>query len=414
MKAFAATSKWKKGRRVSAKALGPSVVDITLDMNWYDSWLAQQLENLPSCVRDLNVTGGSPVEKPHLDQLIHAIEDFIKLEEVVTIDGIAKYLGKLEVFESEDDLLPAQKLLIFAVLGWRSMLYQASFNTCSIKEFAVHRDSDQPHSGLVFDTYRVPAHLSNRPLWVLLKAFGNLLPARDPTAPQLASENGKLVSSWMPLYPMETNAYLLNALLRVRIRWVDSLALHLDYDKSTRTLSLFAYPSFCLEMLSSEGAIHSFASVDRSGIDPRANKDGVSHLLLEVLLSYRLLFGQSAKSRKLFRQSFQPPGKAGCRIDSILPLLCTRNQIPFSQSLGMPADKPIYFASQDFPILQERIEIIAKELKDSRPSSLSSLIRDRRDTLQFWTFWLVLIIGGISTVLSLTQVILQAVQLIQS
>ena len=382
-------------------------------MSWYGAWLSRQLDNLPYCLKELRVGNDGLLGKSNdLDRLFKALEDYTRIDEGVSIDEIVIHLQKIEMLDNVEELLVAQRLLIFAALGWGSMLYQAAFNVCSLQELAIHQGSDQPQSGLVFDTYRVPADLSDRPLSVLLKAFGNLLPARSPDITQVASENSKVASSWLPLYPTETNAYLLHTLLRVRIRWVDALALHLDYDKSSRTLSLFSYPSFCLEKLLSGGVVYSFASIERYSADPRADKEDISQFLQEVLLSYRLLFGQSAKSRRLFRHTFKPPGGHDNQVDCLLPLICTRKQLADTPT-SIPMDRPIYFAARDFPVLYERIEIIFKELKDARPKSIHDLIRDRRDTLQYWTFWLVAIIGGISILLSLIQVILQAVELIQ-
>ena len=387
-----------------------------VDMSWYGTWLSEQLKNLPYCLKELRVGSDGLLGKSNgLDRIFKALEDYIRIDEGVSIDEIVIHLQKIEMLDSAEELLGAQRLLIFAVLGWGSMLYQAAFNVCSLQELAIHQDSDQPQSGLVFDTYRVPADLSDRPLSILLKAFGNILPSRSSDIAQVASENSKIASSWTPLYPTETNAYLLHTLLRVHIRWVDALALHLDYDKSSRTLSLFSYPSFCLEMLHSGGIVYSFASIEDYGPDLRAdrdNKEDISQFLQEVLLSYRLLFGQSAKSRRLFRHTFKPPGGHDNLADFLLPLICTRKQLVDTPK-SIPMDRPIYFTARDFPVLYDRIEIISKELKDARPKSIHDLIRDRRDTLQYWTFWLVAIIGGISILLSLIQVILQAVQLIQ-
>lgn len=222
-----------------------------------------------------------------------------------------------------------------------------------------------------------------------------------------------MASSWHPLYPNETNAYLLHVLLHVNIQWVDSLSLHLDYDKSSRTLSLFSYPSFCLEMLHTRGVVYSFASIDGPCIDPRANNDDISQYLQEVLLSYRLLFGQSAASRKFFRRTFSPSEVQGCQLDTLLPQLCAKSRLD-SPSGFMPVDQSVYFSNRDFPVLYDRILLIANELKDASPKSFSGLLRDRRDTLQYWTFWLVSIIGGVSVLLSLIQVILQGIQLAQS
>lgn len=409
---FTTPSNLAKERKNSTKRR-VGVISSIIDMSWYDAWLSQQLKDIPCCIRELRVGSNSLLTKSCLDRLFTAIECIAQEIEGVSIDEIVARLQEIGILDSTDKFLDAQKLLVFAVLGWQSMLYQAAFNVCSVRELAIHQHSDQPESGLVFDRYRVATSLSDRPLSVLMKAFGNLLPARPSTTAKFAIENSKTAPSWLPLYPAETNAYLLHVLLRVHIRWVDSLALHLDYDKSTRTLSLFSYPSFCLKMLLSGGTVYAFASIEEYSADPRSNKDDISQILREVLLSYRLLFGQSGKSRKLFRQTFKPPEKNGCQVDSLLPLICTTKQPPHISTL-IPIDRPVYFAARDFPVLSERIELIAKELKGARPNSIAGLIRDRRDTLQFWTFWLVSIIGGISILLSIAQVALQAVQLAQS
>jgi hypothetical protein len=51
---------------------------------------------------------------------------------------------------------------------------------------------------------------------------------------------------------------------------------------------------------------------------------------------------------------------------------------------------------------------------EAKPKSIGALLCDRRDTLQYWTFWLVSIIGGISISLTALQVALQAAQVAQS
>lgn len=385
----------------------------SVDMSWYNAWLSQQLENLPFCLRELNVGGEKLQTKQSLVSLYEEIRDYARKSDGASIDEILEHLQDAGLFDRQKEFVGAQRLLIFAILGWQSMLYQAAFNVCSVQELAIHEDSRQPQSGLVFDTYRVAADLADRPLSILLKAFGNLLPARSSRTAQLASETGKMASSWHPLYPDETNAYLLHVLLHVHIQWVDSLCLHLDYDKSSRTLSLFSFPSFCLEMLHTHGVIYSFASIEGPCADPRANSDDISQYLLEVLLSYRLLFGQSASSRKFFRRTFSPSGVQGCQLDTLLPQLCAKSRLDCSSSLIL-VDRPVYFSARDFPVLCDRIELIANELKDAKPKSFGGLIRDRRDTLQYWTFWLVSIIGGVSILLSLIQVILQGIQLTQS
>jgi hypothetical protein len=334
-----------------------------------------------------------------------------------SVDDVVEYLDTKNAFEDAiDHTFDSKRLLVFAILGWQSMIYQPAFNICPPNQLAIHHDAGNPDSGLVFDEYTVSAEMCDRPLHVLLKSFGNLLPARSSNTALAAVESSKAAASWTALYPSELNAYLLHALLRVRFRWVDTLALHLDYDRSTRTLSLFSFPSMCISQLRDRnGTVFAFASTEVQPADPRADEDDIAHFLEEVLLSFRLLFGQSAKSRKLFRHIFSPAEAPFPQPDTLLPHLCSEKQL-LSSAVGegwMPKDRRVYYAARDFPVLYERVELLAKELNGVKPKSMGDLLRDRRDTLQFWTFWLVAAVGGASVTLSLIQVILQSIQIAQ-
>jgi hypothetical protein len=127
----------------------------------------------------------------------------------------------------------------------------------------------------------------------------------------------------------------------------------------------------------------------------------------EVLLSYRLMFGQHDPSGKLFKHILKPMGQMP---DELLSILCMEKNINRTSAPNLP----LYFTAQHFPILSQRIEFIAADLNAFRSSSMGELLHDRRDKLQYWTFWLVSIIGGISIVLSLIQVILQGIQLVKA
>jgi len=291
------------------------------------------------------------------------------------------------------------------------MLFLPSFQSNALHEFVIHRAPNEPNSGLLFDTYSVSLNMADRPLPILLKAFGNLLPARCRSSENVASEMAKAVYLWTSLSSSDTNAYLLHTLLRVDIRWVDTLALHLDYDKSTGTLSIFRYPSFCIAMLQSKGAIYSFSSTEQHPADPRATEEEITCFLRETLLSYRLLFGQSKPARRFFRNMLSSGSVSDSNLDPLLRSLCLDHY--FAHSF-VPADRPVYVTARDFLVLGERLELLAAELRGTKPKSWRDLLRDRRDTLQYWTFWLVAIAGGIGIMLSLMQVILGIIQVLQS
>ncbi|KAI0861637.1 hypothetical protein F4860DRAFT_475714 [Xylaria cubensis] len=405
----------RKVRRLAAKDTVLGRGQSLVDLDWYTSWLTMKLQAISGPLRSI-VVGDSPLFKPAgFNALILAVENFTSQNDGISIEEIIEHLLTTRVLSKDltDDLSPL-RTLIFAVLGWRTMLYVPALNVCSFDELAIQQKEGDIDSGLVFDTYRVSAQLSDRPLSVLLKSFGNLLPARSEASTQAASESSKSVATWTALWPQEMNAYLLQTLLRVRFRWVESLALHLDYDKSTRTLSLFAFPSICVFMLQKSDAIFAFASTETHAADPRGNQDDIRSFLQEVLLSYRLLFAQTPKAHKVFRRISSPSMMPHTAADTLLPLLCTNKHLKRDvNNEWLPEDRPVYFASKDFGVLYDRVALLAKEIENVRPQSMGDLLRDRRDKLQYWTFWLISIIGVIGILLSLTQVVLQGYQVSQ-
>ena len=228
------------------------------------------------------------------------------------------------------------------------MLYLPAFNSCPLEELAVYQDVDQPHSGLVFDTFKMSVDLADRPMSIMLKGYGNILLSRSEELTKVTCEGNTDTSTWFSTEPAEVNADLLHALLRVDFRWVDTMALHLDYDSSTRTLSLFRYPSLCVAMLQSEGALYSFASTELNSSDPRANHDEITDILKETLLSYRLLFGQTRSSRLLFRRLLRSSSILSWNSDPFLSGLCSERY--FSHPFVLQ-DRLVYFAHRDFPVL---------------------------------------------------------------
>ena len=369
---------------------------------------------MPHALQELRVRDAKLTEGNVFEQLFAAVAAFAQSDEGVSIDDVVEHLEESQNLEKADEALNAKRWLVFAILGWQSMLYLPAFNTCALDDLAVHEDDDQSRSGLVFDRNKVSANLSERPLFVLMKAFGNVIPPAPENSFQHASLKSKQAAKWIPLNPVEMNTHFLITLLGIKIRWVDSLSLHFDYNKSTRTLSLFSCPSFCVAALQSKGTIYSFASTEKTSFDPRGNEEDITNILQEILLSYRLLFGQHGPSRKLFPKLYNSTTRLR-EPDQLLPKLCMLKNIKKTselQAFTLP-DPPIYYAAQHFPMLSTKVEILANELKDSRPTSFKELLHDRRDTLQYWTFWLVSIFGGTSIILSLMQVVLQMVELMR-
>lgn len=348
-----------------------------------------------------------------------AVNKYVCQGESCGIDEIVEHLDTHQLrshYENATETLIHQRYLFFSILAWQSMLFLPSFDFYSLNgyaidrdtQFAIHQDINQPNSGLIFDSYQMPMDLADRETAILLKGFGNLLPTRPLHLAKLASETSKEALTWSPIFPVDINAHILSTIMRVRIYWVDILSLHLDYDQATRTLSLFRFPSFCVATLRSRGALYSFASSERQSADPRAAYDEITDILKETLLSYRLLFGQSRRSRNLFRRLYRNNLEVSRGGDNLLYKLCAQTRF---KHVAVPDDRPVYYTEREFPILGERIKLLAQELKAVKPRSWNQLLRDRRDKLQYWTFWLVAIIGSTSIILTLIQVVLAGLTL---
>lgn len=66
---------------------------------------------------------------------------------------------------------------------------------------------------------------------------------------------------------------------------------------------------------------------------------------------------------------------------------------------------------KDFPYFGERLRHLNKILASHKPRSLRELWKDQRDTLSWWTFWLVVVFGIISVLLALGSLVVSAWQL---
>jgi hypothetical protein len=156
----------------------------------------------------------------------------------------------------------------------------------------------------------------------------------------------------------------------------------------------------------------------------------------EIMLSYRLLFGQDGKSRKLARGEISRL-KNSCakqNVDAMLLDLCERKYkhgslwwkrydkvlqsyppemwpITCRSMEGHLQQSNVYNARDDFPRLGPRLIKLQQFSARQRPSKLTDLWRDRRHPLQWYTFWAVLLVGGLAIIMSALQLAVTIAQL---
>lgn len=73
-------------------------------------------------------------------------------------------------------------------------------------------------------------------------------------------------------------------------------------------------------------------------------------------------------------------------------------------------ERDVYSAVEDFPRLGRRLMQLQKFNLRQRPSKLTDLWRDRRNALQWYTFWAVLIIGGMANLIAVLQLVVALYQ----
>lgn len=148
-----------------------------------------------------------------------------------------------------------------------------------------------------------------------------------------------------------------------------------------------------------------------------ASKDVEYNLELnqEVLMSYRLLFGQTGASRKRVRTQLQSI-KQNLGYDEFLERICCQ---PSKQLRKLPSslwpiscrkvvedtlqEEDTYSSQDDFPLLGQRLVKLQEYNLRQQPSRLRDLWRDRRNPLTWYTFWVVLIFGSVSITIALLQ-----------
>ncbi len=386
-------------------------------LRWYPWWLKEQLKQVPPSILS-SIVGHEllpgNVWTPELGRIFCEIAAFTTSGQRPSVDEIVRHIfskGLMEEGTGNDGNLEARSL-VFAVIGWQTMLYKPALGTCPPQQFAIIDEQDG-YRGQAFMALKQCQGAAKRPLHDFLLGFGILLPPPNlcmSTSVEITTSFAKLNT----VEPSSFNAFLLSTIGHYKIEWVDVLSCHLEVDERAKTIFLFRYPSFCAASRCCEmrekakNAVIYAAASPASSSRQWACEEDVTHLLHETLLSYRLLFGQNKQSRKLYKKldpfaCIPPEGR-----DLLLSSLCGQKSFSMAQVVS---DQDFYDLNRQFPVLRSRIANLHRLLSASQPRGWNELWRDKRDSAGWYTFWVVLVFGGIALLLSALQVVLQIVQI---
>ncbi|MCJ1309172.1 hypothetical protein MMC25_002828 [Agyrium rufum] len=305
-----------------------------------------------------------------------------------TVDGI---LQSLLVPFSQDivSLDPRSRELcrqaIFKGLSWLTMLFNAS-RTSEIGKFRM----DVPLTDVGLREFQA-IDMSQRPISRLIRGFGPLWPSSEQISTVLEASHTDL------LYASSLNIFSLKLVDKVRVQWTSSLGCHLMFNPLARTLLVYSFPTFCaLHCLDSR--THSFLDIamHEYSDSPEVTSSVLAALGREVILSYRLLFGQDPRSRKEFlRIEKRKVTTFENQHDALLDVLCGKAVAGHAKTLpreiwpescvdedGKLLEQDVYSVALEFPILGPRLLKIQNFDLRQRPSRVRDLWRDRRNPLQ--------------------------------
>ncbi|KAF4458058.1 hypothetical protein F53441_133 [Fusarium austroafricanum] len=295
--------------------------------------------------------------------------------------------------------------LIFASIGWLTMLYTAKPESCG-SDFTIKSD----HRVWPATGNQRASSACHRPLGAVLRNY-EVMPIACPPEVRASSGRDRLLSV------THLNFFTMSRLGDVTVTWVDDLSKHCDFDRYSRTkeLKLFRVPSICAKICLSEseevliGRLFGSHNCNHS-CTKRAESLARSYLI-EVLLSYRLLFGQHRSSRKLFLKHEQERAKYNGSIDPLLCALCgTKDMGNFTETMTLLRERGVYNADINFPHLGARLAELADYSASQRPRDLVEVWNDERDPERLFAFRSLIIVGVVSISLSFVQIIVGLAQ----
>ncbi|KIV96657.1 hypothetical protein PV10_00495 [Exophiala mesophila] len=412
------------------EAINPGSRELAKSMTWYGFWVAEQITSLRPCLVNLIPdydNDDNDLWQPQFLNLWDRIALHLRTNTDTRIDTIIDLLIKDEIFQLDQErknLFQARQV-VFSVIGWQTMIWKAETGVCPPGQLAIsdERNGFQGENELSF---RQDQSCCKRSLQQVIMGFGILLPSSPQCRLELrresqATEGTTAALSSSPNYnclptisPASLNMFMLSTVGGIRIQWTDVLSHHLELNNKDRIIYLYRFPSFCLlnvpatsdEESKTERHTPIYACCD-STVNNKywAGQDDIRDLLRETLLSYRVLFGQDKRSRKMYKR-LRPFGDCSKREqDVLLNELCSREHCDLTAN----EDRDNYDPCEDFPLYSNRFKVLHQVLMNTKARTWKQLWKDKRDSAAWLTFWLLLIFGGLGVMFSFMQMILQVI-----
>ncbi|CVL05077.1 uncharacterized protein FMAN_13039 [Fusarium mangiferae] len=236
-------------------------------------------------------------------------------------------------------------------------------------------------------------------------------------SPSFANHSSAGLIESLSIEARDLNLSKLMTLARVRLIWTDNLSRHLLLSRrgQKKYLELFALPcALHRGSLNVFGTIgisadlldeieSSYANLFNPIVPNRIHKYVENFIGLRLWCWCLSCSSQRLKSREL-RMLKSQVSRVGRRNDRFRH---SQLQLPYDPMLDTLAGREATWWDQtEFENLWPRILALEKCLQEARPWSFWVLLRDKRDTVQYWTF----LFGTVILALTMVQVVLGALQ----
>ena len=326
----------------------------------------------------------------------------------------------------KDDSEPLAIQMVFQFVAWLTALYaplpDASTSHLAIVKNAIAVRQRRRLRNPVLRSSLVEINAGYQPIHRLLNRFGSVLPEVQPVIRPEASGGLEAGAEWITATYVSFHS--LQQVLNVEIEWVDTLNQHLDFDQRNNILRVFRLPSICRLMYrDEEGTLLTRLYVENereaggynqqhSGLHP--SKADFEDFLVEILLSYRLIFGRYSRSRskisRLLDSKKESWRREGC-YDPLLEILCTKDRhAPEIQEIHrdlQAREFENYISLDEFPFLGRRLIDLQRFSMGQNPHSLRRLWNDRRSFNAWFAIWAVVVFGGGTLIVQIFQLVFQ-------
>ena len=358
--------------------------------------------------------------KIKLYKVLVVVAQNLDRDEEASISTIIAELNTEKLFNEDNNNLAAQ--LVFQMIGWLSAIWDplpdTSATTLRLKR--VNTGRKRCRGFCRSDTALNITEVSHPRLHHVARRFGDILPTPQNT------QAAYLPSSRDAEAALINNVYLsfdsLESLVSIKLVWTGCMNQHLQYDAQSKTLCVFKYPSICFLMCKEDGQtiLSQMFESERRELVSTGSQAFCGHatfdaFALELLQSYRLIFGANAEARKRaapYVDVLKSHSKNVETVDPLLELLCTANKDSIELKeffsgleLELYDNRP---PISEFPFFSGKLLRLQETSMLHTPSSMTRLWNDRRNPATWFALWAVLIIGVGTLILQFVQCLLQA------